>query len=64
MDDMYLFFTNGKFLEWQNDMYQHNYSRSPTLEEAEWGDGAKKENIHKNVTLISNDVYHTGDNSF
>ena len=32
MDDMYLLFTNGKDLEWHNDMYQHNYSRSPTLE--------------------------------
>ena len=42
MDDMYLFFINGKDLEPQNDMYQHNYSRSPTLEEAEWEDGAKK----------------------
>ena len=41
MDNMYLFFTNGKYLEWQNDMYQNNYSRSPTLEEAEWEDGSK-----------------------
>ena len=43
MDDMYLFFTNGKYLEGKNYMYQHNYSGSPTLEEAEWEDGDKKE---------------------
>ena len=42
MDDMYLFFTNGKYLERQNYTYQHNDSRSPTLEEAEWEDGAKR----------------------
>ena len=42
MDDMYLLFANGKYLEWQNDMYQHNYSGSPNLDEAEWEDGSKK----------------------
>ena len=60
MDNMYLLFANGKYLEWQNDMYQHNYSGSPNLEEAEWGDVDKKANIHKNVTLISNDDYQRG----
>ena len=40
--DMYLFFTNGKYLEGNNDMYQHNYSRSPTLDEVKWEDGANK----------------------
>ena len=42
MDDMYLLFTNGKYLEYPNDMYQHSYSRSPTLDEAEWENGDKE----------------------
>ena len=39
MDDMYLLFTNAKDLEGNNYMYRHNYSGSPTLDDAEWEDG-------------------------
>ena len=49
MDDMYLIFTNGKYLERQNYTYKNNGSRSPTLEETEWEDGAKRgKNSQKN----------------
>ena len=52
MDDMYVFYNSGKYLEGNNDMYQHNYSRPPTLDEAEWEDGAKNANIQKIVIFI------------
>ena len=49
MDDMYLIFTNGKYLERQDYTYKNNGSRSPTLEETEWEDGAKRgKNSQKN----------------